>query len=197
MITKCPECDREISDKAHTCPHCGFPLLATKIKTAAKTGVTTSFNHISSGAVSIKRIGRILGIHFFKLFAISLLIFALAIAFRFVMYIGMAEIHLRTIINVLLPFFWAPVLIVTRRFYGLKPARVLYYISIVLMCIGALAEYGVLKEASFFYGVTSEQVLYAVVAKIIGIIWYALACTPRVHNMPDDDSRSEAPNEHN
>lgn len=26
MLTKCPECDLQISDKAYTCPHCGYPL---------------------------------------------------------------------------------------------------------------------------------------------------------------------------
>lgn len=25
-LFKCPECEKEISDKATTCPHCGFPL---------------------------------------------------------------------------------------------------------------------------------------------------------------------------
>ena len=26
MLTKCPECDLQVSDKAYTCPHCGYPL---------------------------------------------------------------------------------------------------------------------------------------------------------------------------
>lgn len=26
MLIKCPECEREISDKARTCIHCGYPL---------------------------------------------------------------------------------------------------------------------------------------------------------------------------
>ena len=26
MLTKCPECELQISDKAFTCPHCGYPL---------------------------------------------------------------------------------------------------------------------------------------------------------------------------
>ena len=26
MLIKCPECNKEISDKAESCPHCGFPL---------------------------------------------------------------------------------------------------------------------------------------------------------------------------
>jgi len=25
-LINCPECHREISDKAESCPHCGFPL---------------------------------------------------------------------------------------------------------------------------------------------------------------------------
>lgn len=25
-LIKCPECDKEISDKAKSCPHCGFPI---------------------------------------------------------------------------------------------------------------------------------------------------------------------------
>ena len=26
MLIKCPECNKEVSDKATNCPHCGFPL---------------------------------------------------------------------------------------------------------------------------------------------------------------------------
>lgn len=26
MIEKCPECELPVSDKAITCPHCGYPL---------------------------------------------------------------------------------------------------------------------------------------------------------------------------
>ena len=26
-LINCPECHREISDKAESCPHCGFPLV--------------------------------------------------------------------------------------------------------------------------------------------------------------------------
>lgn len=29
-LTKCPECGKEVSDKAPTCIHCGYPLLAQK-----------------------------------------------------------------------------------------------------------------------------------------------------------------------
>lgn len=26
MLTTCPECELQVSDKAYTCPHCGYPL---------------------------------------------------------------------------------------------------------------------------------------------------------------------------
>lgn len=26
MLIRCPECNNEISDRANTCPHCGFPI---------------------------------------------------------------------------------------------------------------------------------------------------------------------------
>ena len=26
MLTKCPECELQVSDKASICPHCGYPL---------------------------------------------------------------------------------------------------------------------------------------------------------------------------
>lgn len=28
MLIKCPECDLQVSDKAQSCPHCGYPLRA-------------------------------------------------------------------------------------------------------------------------------------------------------------------------
>lgn len=31
MLITCPECELQVSDKAYTCPHCGYPL-----KTAQK-----------------------------------------------------------------------------------------------------------------------------------------------------------------
>ena len=34
MLIKCPECELQISDKALTCPHCGYPLQGTKPKKA-------------------------------------------------------------------------------------------------------------------------------------------------------------------
>lgn len=30
MLTKCPECELQVSDKALTCPHCGYPLIKTE-----------------------------------------------------------------------------------------------------------------------------------------------------------------------
>ena len=34
MLTKCPECDLQVSDKAINCPHCGYPLKSNGTKRA-------------------------------------------------------------------------------------------------------------------------------------------------------------------
>lgn len=36
MLTKCPECELQISDKAITCPHCGYPLQPNVVKRKIK-----------------------------------------------------------------------------------------------------------------------------------------------------------------
>ena len=36
-LIKCPECDREVSHFASTCPHCGYPISGGK---ADSTGVS-------------------------------------------------------------------------------------------------------------------------------------------------------------
>ena len=36
MLTKCPECELQVSDKAMSCPHCGFPMISVTKKRARK-----------------------------------------------------------------------------------------------------------------------------------------------------------------
>lgn len=37
MLIQCPECDLQVSDKANTCPHCGYPLKPdAKLKSSRK-----------------------------------------------------------------------------------------------------------------------------------------------------------------
>lgn len=36
MLTKCPECDLQVSDKAISCPHCGYPFKPEKISHTKK-----------------------------------------------------------------------------------------------------------------------------------------------------------------
>ena len=42
-IIRCPECDREISDKAEKCPHCGYPLKSAKTSEESNTMSDTRF----------------------------------------------------------------------------------------------------------------------------------------------------------
>lgn len=37
MLTKCPECELQVSDKAATCPHCGYPLKYQSAKPKEKS----------------------------------------------------------------------------------------------------------------------------------------------------------------
>ena len=36
MLTKCPECQLQVSDKAVTCPHCGYPLKYNSVRTVSQ-----------------------------------------------------------------------------------------------------------------------------------------------------------------
>ena len=52
MLTKCPECELQISDKALSCPHCGYPLQPNMIsrkprKTNKKRRLPNGFGQIS------------------------------------------------------------------------------------------------------------------------------------------------------
>ena len=40
MLTKCPECELQVSDKAISCPHCGYPLNANVIQKNSRRNIT-------------------------------------------------------------------------------------------------------------------------------------------------------------
>lgn len=52
-IIKCPECEKEISDKAETCPNCGYPIAKSN------THITTNDNSKKSNAKIVKVIAGI------------------------------------------------------------------------------------------------------------------------------------------
>lgn len=37
MLIKCPECELQVSDKAYSCPHCGYPLKTDTVRTRSYT----------------------------------------------------------------------------------------------------------------------------------------------------------------
>lgn len=51
MLIKCPECNLQVSDKAITCPHCGYPL-----KTAKKTRSSSARMRLPNGFGQISEI---------------------------------------------------------------------------------------------------------------------------------------------
>jgi hypothetical protein len=42
-LIKCPECDRQVSSKAHACPNCGYPVADNVITSVASKGDTLIF----------------------------------------------------------------------------------------------------------------------------------------------------------
>lgn len=42
MLVKCPECGNDVSDKAKTCPHCGYTLLEDISEDEVKTNETSN-----------------------------------------------------------------------------------------------------------------------------------------------------------
>ena len=44
LIT-CPECSGKVSDKAYSCPHCGFPMQGKAMARSATNTGNTSMQH--------------------------------------------------------------------------------------------------------------------------------------------------------
>ena len=55
MLTKCPECQLQISDKAVTCPHCGYPLKYNSVRTLSRPR-TKSHKRLPNGFGQISMI---------------------------------------------------------------------------------------------------------------------------------------------
>ena len=52
-VIKCPECGKEISDKAMTCPHCGYPLMSDRFEKAGKEIRRYTISRIGLRAISL------------------------------------------------------------------------------------------------------------------------------------------------
>ena len=56
-LIQCPECGKQVSDKARKCPHCGYPLEDidfAKEEIAEETSIETVGDHISKEVVEEK-----------------------------------------------------------------------------------------------------------------------------------------------
>ena len=60
MIINCPECELQVSDKALSCPHCGYPIADTgkrkRVKKSTKRKrLPNGFGRITESMRAIKR----------------------------------------------------------------------------------------------------------------------------------------------
>ncbi len=50
-LKTCPDCSNEVSDRAETCPHCGYPLARARAESrAAKIGSTPEWESAKGDA---------------------------------------------------------------------------------------------------------------------------------------------------
>ena len=83
-LINCPECSKQISDKAGICPQCGFPIKESTVKKNINQAISTISESASSIAASLARRKAK-----FKAFLIcSLILFFGALLFQLVVYLG-------------------------------------------------------------------------------------------------------------
>lgn len=56
MLIKCPECDLNVSDKAYSCPHCGYPMKIPPTVKQAPSRSRVRFKRLPSGFGTIKHL---------------------------------------------------------------------------------------------------------------------------------------------
>lgn len=56
MLTKCPECELQVSDKATTCPHCGYPLKYDTVRTRTQTRSKPTHKRLPNGFGQISKL---------------------------------------------------------------------------------------------------------------------------------------------
>lgn len=56
MLTKCPECDLPVSDKAIVCPHCGYPLDSKNKSTSKQSKSKSGHKRLPNGFGQISKI---------------------------------------------------------------------------------------------------------------------------------------------
>jgi uncharacterized membrane protein YvbJ len=104
-IVNCPECSKEISDKAKSCPGCGFPLFTPEVRTNS----TKSINEFNSEWIAILLLCGFLGFlgahHYYSkniskaklIFWISII--SIVLSFAFIGIIGLAYTSIMAIID--------------------------------------------------------------------------------------------------
>lgn len=167
MIIKCPECNSDLSDKAKTCPHCGYPMLGSKCVESAIKALNKTKKCVGNNRDSLLSFGQ----HLKKALVLTLTVLLLTIFYGLIIFIGSVDISVRVLTNIFLPLFWVPILILITKYYGLKISKRTFRVFIVLASIGILSEYAQLSDLVYFGQITFKGIFIAIIAKCIGLIW--------------------------
>ena len=90
-LIKCPECTKEISDKAPTCPGCGCPITSAKIH--EEVGVNLSTVQLTSKSLKIELI-------------LSTFFFLISVIWLFAMITNKSPFNPTPLVSMLLSFCW-------------------------------------------------------------------------------------------
>ena len=141
MIIQCPECQKEISDKAKKCPHCGFPVARTAKQAELAERATAYRTRI---VVAAPRIAKAVGRNTIKLGVIAIICLCIG-ALKASMgqppsfYASQADHTLyASIQNTLSNLVWWALMGLTRKFYGRRPIRVLWFFFMFFTAIPLL-----------------------------------------------------------
>lgn len=175
MITKCPECNKDISDRATSCPYCGFPLLMDRITAKAKSGVGS----IGRASHIAKSRAKFIAIYAAKILSIVIALFVSYWLYQYAAYLAPVNMEIRIFLNLFVSLLWAPALSITKRCFGARVYKVTYILLLAFVSLLIFAEYEILGRVFIYYMIPSDQIWYAILAKIVGVIWLGLAYKPK------------------
>lgn len=165
-MRKCPECSRDVSDQATTCPQCGYPIKSA-IRTMEKS-LLVSRDKIAAASPLIGSLSKSVMRHAAKIGLLCLTVLLLSVPYMILIEVTKRDLNSRIFANLFIPFIsWLPFAFVFRWLYGSGVLKPLAIIFAVLAGVGVFAELGILREASAFGPVAAHTWIGSIGAKVV------------------------------
>jgi len=175
MLTKCSECQREVSDQAVACPHCGYPLRKDRVVARARTQLDAATRGAKQTGTVLKKIG----IHTGKCVIVFVVLVIVGNIYLFVCKSCESSLTARGLVNIVLPAVWIPIAATLGLLYGSRAKKIAYRIFIVMIPISFLSECGQMHDSRILGQSESIDWLFPFVGKVLGFIWVLAVLKPR------------------